>query len=221
MAFFSSVFLKYVVTAGLTEWLPLSRSDKSDYLKDLTRDNVQLIVSELWEQPTERVEESIVAKLPAPSFVLPRMRKCPVPRTLTKWEKFAQEKGIKKTKKAKKVFDEELDVNYQQEQTCRKIGSLNLFVEMGTNLWIPSSRRSKRKGLGLGGSSECWSNGGPVRKKTKPQERKSGEKRDSPHAEHCQGKKGSDAPLRLFGSRCGLLDRCKQKYWFQFELALF
>lgn len=86
------------------------RNDKEQYLADLTRDNVQLIVNQLWEQPTERVEECIVARLPAPSFVLPRLKKCPVPRPLTKWEQFAQDKGIKKTKKDKKVFDEELDV---------------------------------------------------------------------------------------------------------------
>lgn len=88
----------------------ICRKDKEQYLADLTRENVQLIVNELWEQETERVEESIVAKLPAPSFVLPRSKKCPVPRPLTKWEQFALEKGIKKTKKDKKVFDEDLDV---------------------------------------------------------------------------------------------------------------
>lgn len=79
-------------------------------MASLTRDNVQLIINELWEQPTERFEETIVAKLPAPSFVLPRSKKCPVPRPLTKWEQFAKEKGIKKTKKDKKVYDEELEV---------------------------------------------------------------------------------------------------------------
>lgn len=89
----------------------LLRSEKDIYLGELARDNVQLIVNALWQQPTERVEECVVAKLPAPTFVLPRMKKCPVPRPLTKWEKFAQEKGIVKTKKDKKVFDEELDVS--------------------------------------------------------------------------------------------------------------
>lgn len=136
--------------AGLTEWVFLSRSDKSDYLKDLTRDNVQLIVSDLWEQPTERVEESIVAKLPPPSFVLPRMRKCPVPRPLTKWEKYAQEKGIKKTKKAKKVFDEVLDVNYEQEKTCRQIDSVKLLYRNGYPLMdiVEPTLKEKRNG--------CW-----------------------------------------------------------------
>lgn len=89
----------------------MNRSKKEEYLSDITRDNVQLIVNSLWEQPTERVEECIVAKLPEPTFVLPRTRKCPVPKPLTKWEKFAQEKGIKKQKKDKKVYDEELGVS--------------------------------------------------------------------------------------------------------------
>lgn len=87
-----------------------NRKDKEQYLAELTRDNVQLIVNELWEQSTERVEECVVAKLPAPSFVLPRQKKCPVPRPLTKWEKFALEKGIRKTKKDKIIFDNDLDV---------------------------------------------------------------------------------------------------------------
>lgn len=81
-------------------------------MQELTRDNVQLLVNDIWELPTERVEECVVAKLPKPAYVLPRTRKCPVAKPLTKWEKFAQEKGIKKVKKDKKVFDTELDVSY-------------------------------------------------------------------------------------------------------------
>lgn len=87
-----------------------NRSDKEDYLTETTRENVQLIVNALWEQPVERFEECIVAKLPEPSFVLPRSKKCPVPKPLTKWQKFALEKGIKKTKKDKKMYDDVLEV---------------------------------------------------------------------------------------------------------------
>lgn len=89
-----------------------SRNDKENYLLSLARDNVQLLLNEIWQLPTERVEECIVAKLPAPAFVLPRQRKCPVAKPLTKWEKFAKEKGIQKKKKDKKVFDTELDVSF-------------------------------------------------------------------------------------------------------------
>lgn len=78
-------------------------------MSGLVRDNLQLLVNEVWELPTERVEECVVAKLPPPVYVLPRTRKCPVAKPLTKWEKFAKEKGIKKVKKDKKVFDPELE----------------------------------------------------------------------------------------------------------------
>jgi len=61
--------------------------------------------------PVERVEETVVAKLLPAEFVLPRARKVPVPKPLTKWEKFAKEKGIVNKKKDKKVFDTELDVS--------------------------------------------------------------------------------------------------------------
>lgn len=90
----------------------LFREDKENYLAGLIRDNLQLLVNEVWELPTERVEECVVAKLPPPVYVLPRTRKCPVAKPLTKWEKFAKEKGIKKVKKDKKVFDPELEVSF-------------------------------------------------------------------------------------------------------------
>lgn len=84
------------------------RENAENYLLNLTRDNVQLLVNGIWELPTERLDEHIVAKLPKPSFTLPRARKLPEPKVLTKWEKFAKEKGIKKRQKDKKVWDAEL-----------------------------------------------------------------------------------------------------------------
>lgn len=87
------------------------RTNTEQYLLDLTRDNVQLLINEIWELPTERVEEQVVAKLPAPKLPLPRSRKLPEPKALTKWEQFAKEKGIKKRVKDKKVYDDVLDVS--------------------------------------------------------------------------------------------------------------
>uniref|UniRef100_A0A182JHH6 Ribosome biogenesis regulatory protein n=1 Tax=Anopheles atroparvus TaxID=41427 RepID=A0A182JHH6_ANOAO len=85
------------------------RADREQYVLDLTRDNVQLLINSVWELPTERVNESIVAKLPAPKAVLPRARKLPVPKPLTKWEEFAKLKGIKKRVREKKVYDSVLE----------------------------------------------------------------------------------------------------------------
>jgi regulator of ribosome biosynthesis len=48
-----------------------------------------------------------IALLPAEIFRLPRAKKIPEAKAETKWEKFAKEKGIKKTKKERMIFDEE------------------------------------------------------------------------------------------------------------------
>ncbi|KAI5754228.1 hypothetical protein M8J77_006959 [Diaphorina citri] len=81
------------------------RQDKDKYLKDLTRDNTQLLINKIWELPTERRDEDIVATLPDPTYILPREK--PLPKiTMTKWEEFALEKGIRKTKKVKKKWDD-------------------------------------------------------------------------------------------------------------------
>lgn len=68
-----------------------------------------MLINGIWELPTERLDEHIVAKLPKPTFPLPRARKLPEAKALTKWEQFAKEKGIKKRTKDKKVWDSELD----------------------------------------------------------------------------------------------------------------
>lgn len=89
-----------------------SRDDIETYLTELTRDNTQLLVNEIWQLPTERIDESIVAKLPKPTLIMPRLRKIPGPRPLTKWERFRREKGISKKKKtSNKIYDTVLDVS--------------------------------------------------------------------------------------------------------------
>ncbi|KYM75755.1 Ribosome biogenesis regulatory protein like protein [Atta colombica] len=86
------------------------KSKPNSYLKDLTRDNVQLLINKIWELSVERVDEAIVAKLPKPNYTLPRSRVIPKPKPLTKWQQFAKEKGIRSKKKgrSKLKWDEEL-----------------------------------------------------------------------------------------------------------------
>lgn len=90
------------------------RSQPEEYLKSLTRDNVQILINKIWELPTERIDEVIVAKLPKQEFILPRSRQVPKPKPLTKWQQFAKEKGIKSKQKSKSKlkWDEELQVNH-------------------------------------------------------------------------------------------------------------
>ena len=48
----------------------------------------------LLQLETERVEDAVVAKLPPPSYRLPREKPAPKPKAMTKWEKYAKEKGM-------------------------------------------------------------------------------------------------------------------------------
>ncbi len=48
-----------------------------------------------------------MAHLPEPTTALPRAKPLPKPRAPTKWEQFAQRKGIVKKKRSKELWDEE------------------------------------------------------------------------------------------------------------------
>ncbi|XP_039265046.1 ribosome biogenesis regulatory protein homolog [Styela clava] len=82
------------------------KQNSEDYIKKLTRDNTQLLFNEIWKLPVERVQEAIVAKLPDCTTVLPREKKIPKPKPLTKWQQYAQLKGIQNRKRGAMVWDE-------------------------------------------------------------------------------------------------------------------
>ena len=52
------------------------------------------LIPPLLQLETERVEDAVVAKLPPPSYRLPREKPAPKPKAMTKWEKYAKEKGL-------------------------------------------------------------------------------------------------------------------------------
>jgi len=79
---------------------------KEDFLRSLARDNTQLLINEIWKQPSERVDEAIVTKLPEQTTPLPREKPPPKPRAPTRWEEFAKLKGIRNKKKTNLVWDE-------------------------------------------------------------------------------------------------------------------
>ncbi|CAG0903559.1 unnamed protein product [Cyprideis torosa] len=81
---------------------------REPYLREVARDNAQLMINRIWTLDVSRVDGVIVAKLPSPTIKLPRSKPAPKKRPLTKWEKFAKEKGIQKRKKSKLMWDEEL-----------------------------------------------------------------------------------------------------------------
>ncbi|KAL1407220.1 Rhodanese-related sulfurtransferase [Vanrija albida] len=77
------------------------------HLLALTLTSTQALVASLFNLPTIKSENGPIAQLPEPVFVLPREKPLPKPKPLTKWERFANEKGISHSKKDKKVWDEE------------------------------------------------------------------------------------------------------------------
>ncbi|MCP9257326.1 Ribosome biogenesis regulatory protein [Dirofilaria immitis] len=74
------------------------------------RDNAQFLFNKIWELERKRIGEAICAKLPTPLLRLPREKPLPSERQLTKWEQYAKQKGLRKRKKDRKVFDEQTQI---------------------------------------------------------------------------------------------------------------
>ena len=83
------------------------RSQTDQRLQQLTRDNIQIFINNLWELDTERIEGSVIAKLPIAKTSLPRSKRIPKPKPPTKWELFAKKKGIQKKRRDNLVWDEQ------------------------------------------------------------------------------------------------------------------
>lgn len=80
----------------------------STYLGDLTRDNVQLLFTKIFQLPAQVVTDGVLASLPKPTTIRPRAKPLPSAALPTSWEKFAKQKGIpKKSKKPQLTWDEE------------------------------------------------------------------------------------------------------------------
>ncbi|KAK9239745.1 regulator of ribosome biosynthesis, partial [Lipomyces kononenkoae] len=90
---------------------------KEAYLQSLARDSAQLLVNQILALPVVtggrtggdvNHNDGVFVKLPDPTTQLPREKPVPVAKPLTKWEKFAKQKGI--TPKARNsgnlVYDE-------------------------------------------------------------------------------------------------------------------
>ncbi|ODV58696.1 ribosome biogenesis protein RRS1 [Ascoidea rubescens DSM 1968] len=102
-----------------SEKLNSSGNIKEAHLKDVTRDNVQLLINQLLSLPIKTTTETsgnstgqdstmTLLQLPSPTTDLPREKSLPKPKPPTKWELFAAKKGINSnSKKGKFVYDEE------------------------------------------------------------------------------------------------------------------
>lgn len=82
------------------------RNQPEIFIKSHTSAAVQLLLRQLQTLPQQKDRLGVVVELPKPQTVLPREKPVPKPKPLTRWQKFAQEKGITKQKRSKMVWDE-------------------------------------------------------------------------------------------------------------------
>lgn len=97
--------------------IPVSEGDDlENVLREHATRATQLLVKKIFDCPIEKSEVGPVAVLPSEITKLPREKSVPEPKPETKWEKFAKEKGIKKKKRERMVYDDE------QEQFAPRYG---------------------------------------------------------------------------------------------------
>jgi len=77
------------------------RQDPEQYLLQSSKAKMQSLIGKLFELPSEKLEHlpGQMAILPKPTTIVPREKPVPQAKPKTKWEKFAEAKGIKKNKK--------------------------------------------------------------------------------------------------------------------------
>jgi regulator of ribosome biosynthesis len=110
------------------------------------RDVLQRLVADLFSLPSESDVNGRFVQLPHGTTSFPRTKPLPPQeKPMTKWEKFAKEKGIKKRKRSKMVFDEQTD-EWRRRHGKDRAGDANKIIIMDGKL--------SEKGGNLGGSSE-------------------------------------------------------------------
>ncbi|KAG5443598.1 Rhodanese- sulfurtransferase [Clonorchis sinensis] len=82
-----------------------SGSVSDQHLHDIAKECTRHFFKLFWALPTEVVDNVTISKLPKPTFRLPREKRIPAVRDLTRWERFAKLKGIKNKKKSRKIWD--------------------------------------------------------------------------------------------------------------------
>ncbi|CAM1506574.1 Fc.00g062150.m01.CDS01 [Cosmosporella sp. VM-42] len=120
----------------------LDKSNLEQSLAELARDGAQSLINQLLTTcPLSSTTDGVLLTLPPPSTRLPREKPVPMPKAPTKWERFAEKKGIKpKTRESRRnlAYDEE------SGEWKRKwgYGGLN---KKGENDWLVEVDMEKEK----------------------------------------------------------------------------
>ncbi|XP_044463081.1 ribosome biogenesis regulatory protein homolog [Mangifera indica] len=89
---------------------PALPSSREELVKECLQEGtklVQAVADQLFNLPSTEDVDGPLVSLPPPTTKLPRSKHLPKPKPPTKWELFAQKRGIKKRKKDKVVWDEQ------------------------------------------------------------------------------------------------------------------
>ncbi|XP_021741711.1 ribosome biogenesis regulatory protein homolog [Chenopodium quinoa] len=86
--------------------IPSSREELVKQCLEKGTELAQAIADALFTLPANEDVDGPIVTLPPPTTRLPRQKHLPRPKPPTKWEAFAQKKGIKKRKKDKIAYDE-------------------------------------------------------------------------------------------------------------------
>lgn len=94
--------LKHLMATDIT---PIG--DSAD-IKTVSQENVQLLVSQIFQMPRDNTDVGPVVKLDKLEFIeqMPRMMPLPKPKVKSRWDRFAEERGIDKKKRSRLVWDE-------------------------------------------------------------------------------------------------------------------
>ena len=86
----------------------ISPINPSDDVKQVSMENVQLLVNQIFQMPREQTDIGPVVRLDKLEFSeqIPRMMPLPKPKVKSRWQKFAEERGITKQKRSRLVWDE-------------------------------------------------------------------------------------------------------------------
>ncbi|KAL5019125.1 hypothetical protein ScPMuIL_004847 [Solemya velum] len=133
------------------------RAHREKFLQDLARDNTQLLINRIWQLPTEKVEDAITVKLPDPKLLLPREKRIPKGKPLTKWGKKQEWKpkwGYKRANDETQDWMIEVPDNadpnedqFEKKKKARKERGAKNELQRLRN--IARSQKSKVPGVGL------------------------------------------------------------------------
>ena len=139
------------------------------------RDVLQRLVADLFSLPSESDVNGRFVQLPRGTTSFPRTKPLPLQeKPMTKWEKFAKEKGIKKRKRSKNVFDEQTDDLRRRRHGKDRAGDANKIIIMdgklsekaGTSVVRPRTRSQGRSARSASASRRT--RGGSRRTCSKP-----------------------------------------------------